>query len=230
MLVTRRLARRRVTLAFEAWLASASSASTVGFNLNNNEDHKTDAGEASGFSRRPTTEMQIPTELQESDPNPFAAHQTPTRPHQQPDLLLRSLEEQTETETRRSRTLNGMPGSEPLDADDTLQKIATIEGFCAGAILDTEWGELLASYKSDAVDVAFAAQIALSDLPTLHGRRPQEVATTTSTHYELFHVIEGPFVTLCCYTLWDRAHTNLAIAHTSLQPPLAQLAHRQQAA
>ena len=119
-----------------------------------------------------------------------------------------------------------MPGSEPLDADDTLKKIATIEGFCAGAILDTEWGELLAAYKSEAVDVAFAAQIALSDLPTLHGRRPQEVATTTSTHYELFHVIEGPFVTLCCYTLWDRAHTNLALARTAIHAALLSSASK----
>lgn len=160
--------------------------------------------------------MHVPTELYDSDPNPFTAHQTPTRPQQQPDLLLSTLEERTET---RPRTLSGMPGSEPLDAADILQKIATIEGFCAGAILDAEWGELLAAHKSEVVDVAFAAQLAMSDLAILKGRT-QEVATTTADHYELLHVIEGPFVTLCCYTLWDRTNTNLALARTAIHAAL----------
>lgn len=172
-----------------------------------------------GFSRREITDVRIQSKLHQ-EPSAPPADRVPTLPAKKPDPFL-SLEEQT---------LTGHKRTDSLPPQDILAQIAAIEGFCAGAILDIEWDELLCADAKPGIDIELAAQLALSALPRIQGKPPRELVTTTATHYELISIIEGPFVTLCCYTLWDRAHTNLAIAHTSLQPPLAQLAHRQQAA
>lgn len=172
-----------------------------------------------GFSRRETTDVRIQSKLH-LEPGHTPADRAPTLPVKQPDPFL-SLEEQT---------LTGHTRADSLAPHAILAQIAAIEGFVGGAILDVEWDELLCADATPGLDIELAAQLAISALPRLAGDQPRELVTTTASHYELISIIEGPFVTLCCYTLWDRARTNLAITRAAMQPPLTQLAHKQRPA
>ncbi len=128
-----------------------------------------------------------------------------------------SLEEHTEASSRPS--VPALP--EPLDADALLARIATVAGFCGGAVLDIEWGELLGANSHAELDVDLAAQLALASLTMVEGQWPEEVITTTSTHHEIITTLRTPVLTMICYTLWQRDRTNLAIARAALPKALA---------
>src|SRR5690606_480886 len=110
---------------------------------------------------------------------------------------------------------------EPLDADALLARIATVAGFCGGAVLDIEWGELLGAHPHAELDVDLAAQLALAGFAKVEGQWPQEVITTTTTYHEIITTLRTPVLTMICYTLWHREHTNLAIARAALPKALA---------
>jgi hypothetical protein len=131
-----------------------------------------------------------------------------------------SLEEHTETSTCPAQ----QPITRQLDADALLRRIALVQGFCGGVVLDIEWGEVLGASPSQDLDIELAAQLALADLPRLQGQWPEEMSTTSATHHEFIFTLHTPLLTLLCYTLWQRSNTNYALSRAAIQDALTAFA------
>jgi hypothetical protein len=169
------------------------------------------------FARRSTTDIRIQS-LLHRDNQQRAADDTPTIPELP---SMEGLDQRTEPNGGHPMPLQ----VEALDPDVAalLTRICAVDGFLAGAVLDADLGELLLTHQNvPCGDVALAAQLSFAALPTrAYGQQLRELATITATRYEFTTLYESPSLSLVLFTLWDRAHTNLVLAHMELSAALA---------
>lgn len=174
----------------------------------------------SGFSRRPTTDVRIQSLLHRDVQQQLnALDRIPTQPE-----LRQSLDEHTSPIFSALRHHEPEPAPEDqLDVAAMLARIAAVDGFLGGAVLDAEWGELLAAHQtSPSGDIAQAALLSLTTLPShAYTQHLVEIATTSSHHYELTTILDTPFLSLIIFTIWDRARTNLALAQMEINVAVA---------
>jgi hypothetical protein len=172
------------------------------------------------FSRRPTTDVRIQSLLHRDVQQLHAQDRAPTLP----ELRQHSLDEHTSPVF--STPHPHKPETEPddqLDVAALLARIAAVDGFRGGAVLDAEWGELLATHKTSLDgDVAQAALLSLTTLPShAYTQHLCEIATTSAQHYELTSIFDTPSLSLIIFTIWDRSLTNLALAQIQISAALA---------
>jgi hypothetical protein len=178
-------------------------------------------GPPSGFSRRPTTDIRIQSLLhRDVQQHLNAQDRAPT----QPELRQQSLEEHTTPSFSTLQHHEPEPAPDDLlDAAALLARIAVVDGFRAGAVLDAEWGELLATHKTSLdADIAQAALLSLTTLPShAYAQHLCEIVSTSAQHYELTTLLDTPFLSLIIFTIWDRSRTNLALAQMEISSALS---------
>lgn len=197
----------------------------IGYKLSSEDSEASDTAPSapvspSGFSRRPTTDVRIQSLLHRDVQQQLnALDRIPTQPE-----LRQSLDEHTTPIFSALRHHEPEPAPEDqLDVAAMLDRIAAVDGFLGGAVLDAEWGELLATRQaSPDSDIAQAALLSLTTLPSrAYTQHLGEIATTSTYHYELTTILDTPFLSLVIFTVWDRARTNLALAQMEISAAVA---------
>ncbi len=170
------------------------------------------------FARRSTTDIRIQSLLHRDNQPRAADDDTPTLP-ELPGL--EGLDQRTEPNSGHPMPLQ-VETPDP-DVAALLTRISAVDGFVAGAVFDADLGELLLTHQNvPCGDVALAAQLSFAALPTrAYGQQLRELATITATRCEFTTLYESPSLSLVLFTLWDRAHTNLVLAHMEISAALA---------
>jgi hypothetical protein len=173
------------------------------------------------FARRPTTDVRLQSLLHR---DAVLSGDEPTMP-KRPNVLFTSLDETTQTGSAHPATFEELvPLDDLADLNKTLEHIAGVTGFIGAVILDAEWGDLLATRSTSAgaaIDLELAGHLSYSSLPTKGYYQPiREITSTTTEHYEITTLLDGPFLSLIMFTIWDRHTANLAIARMEIEDAL----------
>jgi hypothetical protein len=197
----------------------------IGYKLSSEDSAASDSAQSAqappnSNSRRPTTDIRIQSLLhRDAQQQLNALDRTPTVPE-----LRQSLDEHTSPIFSALRHHEPEPTpDDQLDVTAMLARIAAVDGFLGGAVLDAEWGELLATHQTSLDgDIAQAALLSLTTLPSrAYSQHLGEIATTSAHHYELTTILDTPFLSLIIFTVWDRARTNLALAQMEISAAVA---------
>lgn len=173
------------------------------------------------FARRSTTDIRIQSLLHRDAQR--VAESSPTTPELSSPA---SLEEQTSPDAHLPVLHDDAPPDPEVGA--LLDRIAAVDGFLGAAVLDADLGELLLTRQDARLgDVARSAYLSFASLPTLaYSQELREIITTTAAHYEFTTIFEAPTLSLVLFTLWERAGTNLVLAHMEISAALATCARR----
>lgn len=113
----------------------------------------------------------------------------------------------------------------PMNIDDSIQQLLSIDGAAGASLVDSESGMALAQGGSPGFDLGVAAagnsNVVRAKLATMRdiglGARIDDILITLDSQYHLINVLSGPGTTgLFVYLVLDRSRANLALARHRL--------------